>query len=163
MRSSERTFLFLMDIFRVTLIGHRDTCLNREEQENLEKLIIQFTEQHTLVDIQIGRNGSFDIQIASLIKKIQRDYLTNNLTLVLVLPYLVKDGEYYEDFYDDVIYPLSGDIHYKAAITKRNEWMIDNSELLIAYVEKDFGGAYNAIRYASKKGVKVINIFANNN
>ena len=147
-----------MDIFRVTLIGHRDACLNREEQEDIEKLIVQIAEQHTLVDIQIGRNGSFDIQIASLIKKIQRDYLTKNLTLVLVLPYSVKDEEYYEEFYDDIIYPLSGDIHYKAAITKRNEWMIDNSELLVAYVKKDFGGTYNAIKYANKKGVKVLNI-----
>jgi hypothetical protein len=48
----------------------------------------------------------------------------------------MKDDEYYEKFYDEVQYPVDSKIHPKAAITKRNQWMVENAELLIAFVEE---------------------------
>lgn len=78
--------------------------------------------------------------------------------MILVLPYHVKDEKYYEEFYDEVILPLEEKTHFKAALTKRNEWLVDNSDLLIAYVENSMGGAYNTLKYAEKKGVRIINI-----
>ena len=46
----------------------------------------------------------------------------------------------------------------KAAITKRNQWMIENTELLVAFVEEGRkGGAYTAIKYAEKQNKENIN------
>lgn len=39
----------------------------------------------------------------------------------------------------------------KFAIIKRNEWMIDKSDFLIAYVEHNWGGAYRTLEYAKKQ------------
>ena len=67
--------------------------------------------------------------------------------------------EYYETSYDDVVVPgeLDG-VHYKSAITKRNRWMVEQSDWLIAFVYRNFGGAYATLRYAEKKGLRIINL-----
>ena len=36
--------------------------------------------------------------------------------------------------------------------------LIENSDLLIAYVNKDFGGAYHTVKHAKKSGMTVINV-----
>ena len=71
----------------------------------------------------------------------------------------MRDDEYYEKFYDEVQYPVSFKTYPKSAITKRNKWMIDNSELLVAFVEEGRkGGALTTLKYAEKKGVPIINL-----
>ena len=49
--------------------------------------------------------------------------------------------ESYENYYDEIVYPRElYKVHYKSAITKRNEWLVENSDMLIAYVVHDYGG-----------------------
>ena len=80
--------------------------------------------------------------------------------MTLVLPYKVRDIAYFEKYYDDVIiYEGEERIHPKAAITRRNEWMIENCDLLVCFVEHNKGGAYKAMRHAEKLGIKTINLF----
>ena len=75
-----------------------------------------------------------------------------------MLPYAVKNMKYFEKYYDDIMLPIHQRTYYKAAITKRNEWMAENCELVISCVQKDSGGAYQAIKYAEERGVHVLNI-----
>ena len=71
----------------------------------------------------------------------------------------MKDDIYYKNYYDEIYYPIDRNTHPKSAITKRNRWMMENSDLLIAYVEDGRkGGAMTALRYAEKLGVKIINL-----
>ena len=69
---------------------------------------------------------------------------------------LNTNKEYYEFTYDDVVIPdvLAG-VHPKSAITKRNRWMAENSDFVVTYVYRDFGGAYDAKKYALKLGKTV--------
>lgn len=94
---------------------------------------------------------------------VKRKYPDKQITLELVLPYLTKElnenKDYYESSYDDVIVPIElAGTHFKSAITKRNRWMIDKSDWLVAFVYRDFGGAYTTLRYAEKKGLQIINL-----
>lgn len=41
---------------------------------------------------------------------------------------------------------------------KRNQYMVDNSGVVLAYLRKSSGGTYNTVRYANQKGVPVIKI-----
>ena len=65
-------------------------------------------------------------------------------------------------YYAGVITPTAlgrlADIHPKAAIHKRNRWMVDRSDVLLACVHRDFGGAYETVQYAMRKGVPVLNL-----
>ena len=71
------------------------------------------------------------------------------------------DIEYYEDYYDEIVIPKAiGKAHPKAAITLRNRWMVDTADLVIAYIEHEQGGAYEAVKYANTLGKRVINLTA---
>jgi len=48
--------------------------------------------------------------------------------------------------------------HPKAAITLRNKWIIDNSELVLVYTERKEGGAYRAMKYAESLNKTVVNL-----
>ena len=108
------------------------------------------------VEFYIGRDGEFDIYAASIIKRVQMAIGTENSELNLVLPYVRKDIEYYEKYYDRVSIPISA--HPKLAITKRNKWMVEQADIVICYIERKKGGAYAAIRYAETLGKAVLNL-----
>ncbi len=150
-----------MEIFRVAFIGHREVRSMSHVERELEKILSKMLLEKEFVECYIGRNGDFDIIAASVIKRVQREYGCRNCELILVLPYSVKDEKDYEKYYDDIWYPLPYDTHFKEAITKRNQWMIDNANLLIAFVEEPTGGAYKTLQYAQKKNVEIINLAPN--
>lgn len=85
--------------------------------------------------------------------------------LVCVKPYFTNDvntnRDYYTTFYDDVIIPDElADIHYKAAIKARNRWMINHSDMILIYTVRNYGGAYEARRYAESESKNIIYIKA---
>ncbi len=144
--------------YRVSLIGHRyiEDC---HLQDRLEVIVRELIDTHEYVEFMIGRNGDFDLMAASAIKTVQKNHRDDNSCLCLVLPYPVADMEYYEDYYNEVILPneLWG-VHPKSAITKRNQWMIDNSDALIVYVEHEGGGAARCLHMAEKRKIEIIRL-----
>jgi hypothetical protein len=46
------------------------------------------------------------------------------------------------------------------AITRRNRWMVEQSDYVIAYVQTGYGGAYIALEHARQRGVKTVNLAA---
>ncbi|MBQ7384080.1 MAG: hypothetical protein IJV72_04740 [Clostridia bacterium] len=145
-----------MRIYRATFIGHREIHTTRELDERLESDIEELIRHNEFVEFYIGRNGDFDILVASIIKRVQRRLGKEKSALILVLPYEVKDMEYYEKYYDDIIIPIEG-VHFKSAIGARNRWMVDKCDVLFAYVERSEGGAADCLTYAEKQGLKIIN------
>ena len=148
----------MLDIYRVSFIGHREIYQYREIENELEKVIYDLLYSKEYVEFYVGRNSDFDVMVASVIKRIQKDFGTHNSSLILVLPYHVKDMKYYETYYDEVILPVSSKTHYKAAITERNKWLIENTDLLIAYVVKDSGGAAQCLNMAIKAKRKFLRL-----
>lgn len=148
-----------MDIFRVTFFGHREVWNIRELESKLIPILKNVMDTHTYIEFYIGRNGEFDEFVASIIKRLKKEREMSYNILILVLPYTVKDMEYYEKYYDEMIIPESiGKAHYKNAITLRNRWMVDQADLVIVNVERQSGGAYTAMRYAEKQNKQVINL-----
>ena len=143
-------------VYRVALVGHRDFCQHKRLDDTLFPLIKDLLRTKAFVEIYIGRDGEFDVYAASIIKRAQTALGAENSELNLVLPYVRKDIEYYEKYYDRVSIPISA--HPKLAITKRNEWMVEQADIVICYIERKKGGAYAAIRYAETLGKTVLNI-----
>lgn len=109
-----------------------------------------------------GGMGDFDQAFIGAVYRAKNRHPKEGIKLILVKPYfsneLNTNREYYETAYDDVLIPeeVMG-VHYKSAITVRNKWMADESDLVIAYVNKN-GGAQTAVKYAIKQGKTVINL-----
>lgn len=149
-----------MDIFRVSLFGHKEIDNLKRLEDQLVPIIKELLQTKPYVSFLIVRNGEFDEYAASFIKIARREVGGENSDITLVLPYTVKDMEYYKAYYDSIIIPdILYRAHVKKAITLRNRFMIDCSDLVIVYVEKDFGGAYNAMKYAIKANKRLINLF----
>ena len=138
---------------------------HRESQVNLKNELLLVIKQLILTDkiniFMTGGMGEFDSQFAAAVRSCK--VYNKDIKLILVKPYFSNElnvnKEYYEYYYDDVIIPeeLAGS-HYKSAITKRNRWMIDQSQIILSGVYRDFGGAYESIKYAQKTGKRVIEI-----
>lgn len=150
-----------MEIFYVSLFGNREINDIIEMENRLSPVIEGLIEAKSYVSFLIGRNGEFDEFAASVIKRIRKKKGRENNDLTLVLPYAVTNLEYYEKYYDDVIIPdaMKG-LHHKSAITFRNRWMIEHSELVIVYTNRDKGGAYAAQKYAEKLNKKTLKLFS---
>ncbi len=149
--------------FALALFGHRYIEDVRDLEKRLETALTDIFTSHSCVEIYVGRNGDFDEIAASVIKQMKKKYHENEIILILTLAYTVKDIEYYEKYYDEIIIPESiGKAHYKKAITRRNEWMVEGSDAVIVYVERKSGGAYTAMRYAEKQGKRILNLKSEN-
>ena len=59
---------------------------------------------------------------------------------------------------DGALYPPLEGTPPKFAISKRNEWMMESADLIIAYVERGYGGAYQALQTARRRGKRIINL-----
>ena len=150
------------DIYRIAMFGHRDFNGHRQLEERLIPVLRDLIRKHKFIEIYIGRDGEFDTFAATLVKRVQRDFDDYHaIELNLVLPYPKKDMEDFEKYYDRVDIPISA--HPKLAITKRNEWMAEQADLVLCYIERESGGAYKAFQYAQKMGKKVINFASKGN
>ena len=107
-----------MEVFTVSLFGHRQVENLNLINERLIKIIKDLLKTKQYVSFLIGRNGEFDEYVASLIKSVQKETGKENNDLSLVIPYTVSDLEYYENYYDCIVLPecVHGS-HPKAAIT----------------------------------------------
>lgn len=137
--------------------GHRVLLMDIEKplREVLERLV---KEQGVTVFYTSGM-GEFDELFARTVRGMKRN--DPRLRLVLVLPYLTRQAAtekaWYESYYDEILIPAELDgVHPKAAITRRNCWMVDRSDFILAALHRDYGGAFQAIRYATSIGKPVI-------
>lgn len=151
--------LGIMNIFTVSLFGHREIDNLRYLNDELTPIIKELIKTEEYVAFLIGRSGEFDEYAASVIKRVQKEVGKENNDMTLVLPYNVADIGYYEKYYDSVIVPESVyGAHPKSAITLKNRWMIEHSDLVLVFVEREKGGAYAAMKYAQKLNKRVINL-----
>ena len=142
-----------MKVFTVSLFGHRKNENIWRLENRLTRVITELIQDQPYVVFLIGRNGEFDEYAASIIKHIQKNIDRENSDLTLVLPYRVADMEYYKNYYDNII--ISDTLcnaHPKSAITLRNRWMVEHSDLSIFFMEQNKGGTYQTWKYAIKIG-----------
>ena len=146
----------------VTFAGHREVY-QANIADRLDETISKIIETDDSFRFLVGGMGDFDGMCSSAVRRAKKNHPGKQISLELVLPYFTQELNthkmFYETSYDDVIVPMElAGVHYKSAITKRNRWMIDKSQHLIAFVYRDFGGACTTLHYAEKKGLKIINL-----
>ena len=148
---------FILSIFMVCCeFGHKEIFQNIGNR--LDEAIAQSIDFGCSV-FYTGAMGEFDSLFSSAVRIAKKTH--PEIKLICIKPYLTKElnenKDYYSAMFDDVIIPtdLMG-IHYKTAIKARNRWIVDNSDVVIGYIIRDYGGAYTAIKYAEKKNKKII-------
>ena len=137
----------------VTICGHKeiaDTSTVRVAvDETLRGLVSEGADYFLL-----GGYGGFDSLAAHVVYDLKRD--NPQIHSTLVIPYLNRD--YDTKLYDDTTYPPLEGVPLKFAISKRNEWMVDQADVVVAYVQHSWGGAAATLRYAESKHKRIIRI-----
>ena len=107
----------------------------------------------------IGDYGRFDALAAAVCLALRNKY--PHITVCLVVPYYRPHlDDYTRERYakfDTVITPELEGTPHKFRIIKANEYMVDQSDTVIAYVKYD-GGAATALAYARKRKRQIINL-----
>ena len=86
---------------------------------------------------------------------------SSEIELIFITPYLDKSYsklEFAKYHYDDIIFTPLENVPRKFAILKRNEWMVEEADLVIAYVMYSWGGAAKTLEYARRKKKTIINL-----
>ena len=139
----------------VAFAGHRYDWQNIGVEDKLKKVIKQLVDDGFTTFFN-GGHGRFDKISAKIVNELKKN--NNNLKLVHFLSsYNNKIDK--TSMYDYSIYPELEMFYPKQRIIKRNEWMIDNCEVLVCHVIDESGsGAYRTLKYAQKKSKRIIRV-----
>lgn len=135
----------------VTFCGHREV----QDPEKVRKWLYETIEGLIWEGADcfyLGGYGQFDTMAAGVVRELKNK--SPHIRSVLVLPYL--DREYDAIGYDESIYPPLENVPRRYAISKRNEYMVDSSCVVVAYVVCGFGGASKTLEYAERKHKRII-------
>ena len=114
-------------------------------KEKIQKIAERLITEKNVTEFWVGNYGGFDTCAASAVRELKLKY--PDVKLILVIPYFTKKIEGYRDWYEknyDKIMladiPVTTPGKYK--IIKANEYMVENSDFLICYIDHTWGGSY---------------------
>lgn len=142
----------------ISFCGHREFTPDAEKEKTIIDTLLKYAQLEQEVICYTGGYGAFDWLAASCIRKAQA--IAKNIKNCLIIPYITSSYldriSLHTKEFDEIIYPPLEDVPSKFAIIRRNEWMIDNCNLLIAYVKYNWGGAAKTLEYARRKGKTIL-------
>ncbi len=144
---------------RCFFIGHRDA------PESILPLLMEEIERHIVeygvIDFYVGHYGRFDSMAAQAVKLAKQHHPEVKLTLLLPYhpfnqPIPTPDG------FDGTYYPEGMEkVPKRFAIVKANQYMVEYSTHLIAYVRHFLGGSGKLLEYAQKRETRNLLIIKN--
>ena len=130
----------------VTFCGHGELGDREEVWAWLQAVLTQLIEQGER-QFYLGGYGAFDRLAAEALRLQKESY--PDIEQVLVLAYLNSKRNLRG--YDATIYPPLETVPPRFAISKRNQWMVEQADIVVAYVTHDWGGAAETLRHARRK------------
>ena len=120
-----------------TFFGHKDTP--KEIEPTLRSTLIDLIENKNVNVFYVGNNGNFDIMVRRQLEDLSQAY---PITYSVVLAYLPTEKNKYDNLLN-TIYPEGLEtVPKRFAISWRNKWMIQQSDIVVTYVTHNFGGAW---------------------
>ena len=138
----------------VAFCGHAQIS----QSEKIEKWLYDVTQkliEQGATTFYLGGYGAFDSLTASVLRAQKKRY--PQIELILVLAYLNTGRN--TSGYDSTVYPPLETTPRRFAISHRNRWMVETSDVVVAYVLHDWGGAAATLRCARKKKKQIISYF----
>lgn len=136
----------------VTFCGHADYNPSAHHEKTILDLLEEkIGDRHA--ELYLGGYGSFDRFALLCGKRFQASH--PNVKLIFISPYMPNDLEKNHlkqivAAYDEIVYPPLERVPRRVAILRRNLWMVEHADLVVAYVIRSFGGAYQTLQHAQK-------------
>ena len=137
----------------VTFFGHKDTP--KEIEPTLRATLIDLIENHGATEFYVGNNGNFDTMVRRQLENLSQTY---PITYNIVLAYLPTKKSEYDDYTNTILPEGIETAPKRFAISYRNKWMIEQSDIVVTYVTHNFGGAAQFKEMAERQGKTVIEL-----
>ena len=148
----------------VTFCGHSKINTGRDEIRERLSAAIEILIQEGATLFYSGGYGDFDWMAASVLHGLKGRY--PHIQSILVLAYLNREQEWDDErreawredlkLFDGTTYPPLERTPKRLAIVRRNAWMVDEADTVVAYVCHSWGGAAKTLEYAQRKGTRII-------
>lgn len=136
-----------------TFFGHKDTP--KEIEPTLRSTLIDLIENKNVTVFYVGNNGNFDTMVRRQLENLSQTY---PIEYHVVLAYLPTENNKYDNL-TNTIYPEGLEtVPKRFAISWRNKWMIQQSDIVVTYVTHNFGGAAQFKEMAERLNKHVINL-----
>ena len=134
--------------------GHREVTHNIKDK--LIAIIEKLITEDNVTEFYVGHQGQFDSMVYSVLKELKANYPHIRYTVVLAY---MPDEHIKKVYGEDTLIPDGMEnVPKKFAISKRNDWMIQQSEIAVCYVHKITGGAAKFREKAGKRGLQIIDV-----
>ena len=139
-----------------TFFGHRECP--RTVRQKLREVMTNLIENHTVDTFYVGRQGGFDAVVYDLLKELSEIYPYIGYTVVLER--LPEDQSGCGSFdASETMMPEGMElVPPRFAISRRNDWMLKQSEYVVVYITHSWGGAAIFAQKAERQNKTVINI-----
>ena len=110
--------------------GHREVTHNIREK--LTAIIERLIAEEDATEFYVGHQGQFDSMVYSVLKELKGKYPHIRYTVILAY---MPDEHIKEVYGEDTLFPDGMEsVPKKFAISKRNDWMIQQSGFVVCYI-----------------------------
>lgn len=161
---------------KVAVIGHRKIDVSHNICNKVGDIIENLIVSQNADTFIFGGRGMFDELCYDVVTRLQKKY--QNIKRVYLRSQFEFIGKQYKEYllesYEVTEFPQTVHNAGRLSHVKRNEAMIDMSDVLIVFYDKEYkpncrngnitkSGTGIALDYAKRKGKKIINVFEANN
>ena len=135
----------------VTFFGHRDTP--KETEPALRLTLIDLIENKNATVFYVGNHGNFDAMVRHQLEDLSKTY---PIKYYVVLAYMPSKNDNPDEH--SILPEGIETVPRRFAINYRNKWMLGKSDIVVTYVTRPFGGAWEFKRMAEKTRKIIIDL-----
>ena len=135
----------------VTFFGHRDTP--KEIEPTLRLTLIDLIENINATVFYVGNHGSFDAMVRRQLENLSKTY---PIKCYVVLAYMPSKNDNPDEH--SILPEGIETVPRRFAINYRNKWMLNKSDIVVTYVTRNYGGAWEFKQIARKQKLIIIDL-----
>ena len=135
----------------VTFFGHRDTP--KEIEPALRLTLIDLIENKNATLFYVGNHVNFDALVRHQLEDLTKTYPIKYYVVLAYMP-----GKNAEPNEHSILPEGIETVPRRFAINYRNKWMLTKSDIVVTYVTRPFGGAWEFKQMAEKMKRNIIEI-----
>ncbi|MBQ2903617.1 MAG: hypothetical protein IJE48_04395 [Clostridia bacterium] len=139
----------------VTFFGHRDTP--KEIEPTLRSALIDLIENKNATVFYVGNHGNFDDMVRRQLEDLSKTYPIKYYVVLAYMP-----GKNAEPDEHSILPEGIETVPRRFAINYRNKWMLNKSDIVVTYVTRPIGGAWEFKQMAENLRKQTINLCKQN-
>ena len=118
-----------------TFFGHRDTP--KEIEPTLRSALIDLIENKNATVFYVGNHGNFDAMVRRQLEDLSKTYPIKYYVVLAYMPNKNAEPDEHSILPEGI-----ETVPRRFAINYRNKWMLNKSDIVVTYVTRNFGGAW---------------------